>query len=274
MAPGPSRRPSRRQRLGELLLEAGAVDDTHLKAALMEQRKWGGKLGSLLVDMGFIREEALVSVLARQLELPSVDLDNAKVPERITERLRLDMAERHGVFPLKYEAEHRTLHLATSDPTNVEALQELEFATDSKVSPVVAAPSAIDRAIRRYYFGEETVSVPQLVAQQAAGQVIADPSPSAPGVAQTTFELDQLLGDAPVEKAARSPLPLKAPLPQPTGEAALRRELAVLREQLNSTEALLASQVRALRSLLEVLISSGLVSRQEYLERVHRTDPT
>jgi len=269
MVPPPPRRKIGRQRLGELLLEAGAVDDTHLKAALMEQRKWGGKLGSLLVDMGFIREEVLVGVLARQLGLPSVDLDAAPIPPRITEHLRLDMAERHGVFPLKWEKQHKTLWLATSDPSNAEALQELEFAADCKVSPVVAAPSAIDRAIRKHYFGEETVSVPL---SSEGEPVVPDPTPSAPGVVQTTYELDQLLGDGPLNKEARTPPPLRAPLPQPTGEAALRRELAVLREQLAATESLLSSQVRALRSLLEVLIASGLVSRDEYLERVHRSE--
>ena len=59
-----------RPKLGELLVMAGAIDQTQLGAALAEQRRFGHPLGTTLVRMGFLDEEALIRTLARQLKLP------------------------------------------------------------------------------------------------------------------------------------------------------------------------------------------------------------
>ncbi len=246
-----------RRRLGELLIDAGLLDETRLKAALAEQRMWGGRLGRTVVEMGLVDEVAMCKVLAQQLNLGTVALDTEKLPERITEMLRLDLAERYGVFPVTSDGGH-TLIVASSDPTNVEALQELEFATGLKITPVVATASAIDRAIRRYYFGESVSST------KAA-------TPGELGMDETTYELDQLLS-AP----AASPRPPQAKpvaAPPPPGELELlKREVTLLREQVDGQQGIISSQVRALRSLLEILIEAGLITRQEYLERVHRAE--
>lgn len=247
-----------RRRLGELLIEAGLLDETRLKAALAEQRKWGGRLGRTVVEMGLVDEVAMCTVLAQQLNLGTVSLDTEKLPERITEQLRLDLAERYGVFPVSSDGGH-TLVVASSDPTNVEALQELEFATGLKITPVVATASAIDRAIRRYYFGES------VSATRAA-------TPGELGIDETTFELDQLLSAPAASPRPPAPQAKAAPPPAPTDLDLLKREVTLLREQVDGQQGIISSQVRALRSLLEILIEAGLITRQEYLERVHRAD--
>lgn len=257
--------PGRRRRLGELLVEAGLLNEDHLKAALNEQRKWGGRLGRTVVEMGFVTEADMVHVLAQQLQLRTVDLDKAQLPDRITDCLRLDLAERYGVFPLGVDAHGHTLFVATSDPTNVEHVQELEFATNMKLELAVATGSSIDRAIRRYYFGENVVPTATI-------------RPDELGVNETTFELDELMGEAAAAPPSR-PEPRKtapagppAPAAVPGEVAALNHEVAVLREQVQALEAISTSQVRALRVLLEILIESGLVTREEYLEHLHRPD--
>jgi hypothetical protein len=65
------------------------------------------------------------------------------------------------------------------------------------------------------------------------------------------------------------PAPLEA---RPDVETRLRQEIAVLKEQVEALESITSSQVRALRSLLEILIESGLITREEYLARVHRPE--
>lgn len=260
-----ARTPNRlRRRLGELLIEAGVLDESRLKAALAEQRKWGGRLGRTVVEMGFVDESAMCRVLAQQLRLATVALDTDALPDRITEHLRLDLAERYGVFPVGYDPQARTLSIATSDPTNVEALQEIEFATSLKITPVVATASSIDRAVRRYYFGESVSST------KAA-------TPGELGMTETSFELDQLMSApaaSPRPPAPRPPQPQSPPPPPPADSRpevdALRKEIAILREQVDGMEGIISSQVRALRSLLEILIESGLITRDEYLERIHR----
>ena len=222
------------------------LDEARLRAALFEQKKWGGKLGRTLVEMGFIEEPEMMRVLAKQLHLQTVDLDTAPIPERIVENLRLDLAERYGVFPIAMDLRTKVLHVATADPSNVDALQELEFVTNLKVEPVVATGSSIERAIRRYYFGEVT-----------------NPSHAAspPAATETIFELDQLLG----ERSA--PPPTAAP-----NLEELKAALAQSKQQVAQLEQIAAGQVKALRTLLELLIESGLIGREEYLARLKQNE--
>lgn len=261
----------RRRRLGDLLLDAGLLKDEQLKAALNEQRKWGGRLGRTVIELGFVTETAMAEVLAKQLELPVVDLDTAEISDEAPKWLRIDICERYGVFPVGLNRANRTLSLATSDPTNVEHLNAVQFATNSKVLPVVATASAIERAIRKHYFGEhvETSDVTPVVTQPSPAPIAQPP----PQRADTAYELDSLLGGAEVaRKTLEIPIVMSSPTPVPTMEAQLRREVSVLREKVESLEEINTTQVRALRVLLEILIESGLVTRDEYLEKLHTPD--
>lgn len=274
MALAPS---SARRRLGQLLVEASLLSEEQLKAALLEQRKWGGRLGRTLVEMGFVTETAMVAVLAAQLQLRTIDLDAAALPRRVVDHLRLDLAERYGVFPLG--AEGNTLFLATSDPTNLEQLQELAFATAKRVQVAVTTASSIDRAIRKYYFGEH-VAASDAVHPRELGVVMYELDdkgrpPQAPPQAVPAAQV------GPGASPSVPPATAQPPPPRASGAAAapsgveleLRKEVAVLREQVDALETISASQVRALRGLLELLVESGLVSREEYLERLHAKEP-
>ena len=267
--------PARRRRLGDLLIESGLITEPQLKAALNEQRKWGGRLGRTVVELGFATETAIAQALAKQLELPSIDLDTAQLPAAAPTWLRLDLCERYGVFPLELNPAARGLRIATADPTNVEQLQALEFATNFKVLPTVATTSAIERAIRKYYFGEHIDAPPSAPRPQGA------PPKQERAFTDTSFELDALLGEPPRKTAELPAIVHPAPAAPAAAakaavtaintavEAQLRKEIAVLREKAEALEEVNASQVRALRVLLELLIESGLVTRDEYLEKLH-----
>lgn len=267
--------PARRRRLGELLIEAGVLDESRLKAALGEQKKWGGKLGRTLVEMGFVDEDSMMRALSRQLNLQALDLDAVSLPSSIVQLLRVDLCERYGVFPVGGDAKSRTLQIATSDPTNTEAMQELAVATNSKIVNVVATGSGIDRAIRRYYYGEgsappRTTTIPGPTPSSPSISVNEPPPPSA------SLDLDELLGNAPPRptnpKQPAIPQPPPLPAAPAFDEAAMKKEIALLKEQVDSLEKVTASQVRGMRGLVELLIESGLVSRDEYLVKVKKPD--
>ncbi len=249
------------------------LDESRLKSALGEQKKWGGKLGRTLVEMGFVDEDSMMRTLSRQLNLQALDLDAVSLPSSIVQLLRVDLCERYGVFPVGGDAKSRTLQLATSDPTNSEAMQELAVATNSKIINVVSTGSAIDRAIRRYYYGDGGAPRPA-PSRPAATPMVSQPPPPPPSA---SGDLDELLGNAPPRQmrsvAALLPTPVPPLPPEPIlGEAAMKKEIALLKEQLDSLEKVTASQVRGLRGLVELLVESGLVSRDEYLVKVHKPD--
>lgn len=251
----PSTQALRRRRLGELLIEAKALDQVRLQAALSEQRRWGGKLGRLLVEMGFIDERTMVRVLAMQLHLPTVDLDQATLPPNVVSHLRVDLAERYQVFPLQLDPSSKTLKLATADPTNLESLQELSFATNLKMEPMVATVSAIERAIRRFYYGEQPIEVAAL---------------QTPLVSEAVYELDEVVSDAQAPVSAEPALP-KPTVPAPlSAEQRLNMDVLVLREQVASLEQTMSTQARSLRALLELLIEADIIHRDEYFAKSHQ----
>lgn len=226
-------------------MDAGLLSEPQLKAALSEQRKWGGKLGRTLVEMGFLDEESMVAALSRQLGVPLVDLDKATLAPEVVQLLRVDLAERYGVFPLGGDARTKALQLATSDPTNVEALQELSFATGMKLQTSVATASSIDKAIRRLYYGESTISTETEL-------------PSTFGVSEAVFDPELLTRGGP------------AAGPNGSLPAEVSAKLEELSSKVAELERLVSGEVRALRGLLELLIERGVVSRDEYLQKVRR----
>jgi type IV pilus assembly protein PilB len=217
-----------------------------------------------------------------------VDLDTVKLPPKVTDLLRLDLAERYGVFPLGLDG--NTLLLATADPTNLEQIQELSFACAKRVQVAVATASSIDRAVRKYYFGEQVTPMETIHPRNLGVEIYeldekeppppGAPAAAAPATASIPTPMPQsappVLVPVPAPslapaQASSSPsglgVPTAAP-PQLNELVELRKELAALKDQVHALEGISASQVRALRALLELLIESGLVGRDEYLERL------
>jgi len=143
-----------RPRLGDELVAAGVITEAQLERALQEQSSWGGRLGQNLVTLGFLDEETLARTLSRHLQLPLVDLDRMEVAAEVVHLLPVGLAERYGLLPLGVEAKGGRLRLACFDPHHGEAMAEVATVTGRRPSLVLATPSAIQRAIRRHYYGE------------------------------------------------------------------------------------------------------------------------
>src|ERR1700687_5435364 len=87
-----------RKRLGQLLLELKAVDEHPLQSALGHQKQWGGKLGTILVQKGFIRDEEMVRVLSQHVGMPAVRLSDQTVDPRAVKMVSKQLAEKLQVF--------------------------------------------------------------------------------------------------------------------------------------------------------------------------------
>lgn len=250
--------PAKRRRLGELLIEAGVLDESQLQAALVEQKKWGGKLGRTVVELGYVDEDSMVRALSRQLKLPVVELDQVQLPPSVVQVLAVQLCERYGVFPLGSDARTKTVQLATSDPTNVDALRDIGVKTGYRVQIAVATGSSIDRAIRRMYYGEQTAASDTATPQRF-------------GVDEPTFDENEIsgVGPRPKKSAPRKPPPQRDPMAE-IESAAREAEVARLKDRISALEKQNAGQTRALRALVELLVQSGLVSRDEYLAKANQ----
>ena len=137
--------------LGRSLVEAGRLEERHLRAALDEQQSSGRRLGDILIRRGYVDDKAVARSLAAQLKLPFVE--GPLVSESVAlELIDGDLARARSILPLS--ATDRILRLAVSDPLDQETLEELRFSSGRHIDPVVATPSTIAEGIRAAYEGE------------------------------------------------------------------------------------------------------------------------
>ncbi len=144
-----------KKRIGELLIERGAIDDRQLTSALAFQREQGGRIGQALVTKGFLTEEQLVAALGEELSLPVIDIPN-QVDAEALKLLKASFCETHDAFPLHVDSApaggRRTLTLVLADPLDLPTLEEVEFTTGCRVQPALATTSQIRLAILRHYY--------------------------------------------------------------------------------------------------------------------------
>ena len=136
-------------RLGELLLREKRVTPTQLQEALTHQRANGGRLGTTLVKLGFLKDEDVTEVLSRQYGVPAIDLRDFELDAALVRLIPGETAAKYNVIPVTRTG--NTLTLAMTDPTNVFAMDDIKFRTGLHVEPVVASDTAIREAVAKHY---------------------------------------------------------------------------------------------------------------------------
>jgi hypothetical protein len=143
------------------------IDDFQLEAALSHQRNWGGKLGSIVVDLEFAREEDIARVISETMGVPYVNLFEPELSPDIFKVLKADMAKKFGVVPVRKEA--NALVLAMSDPLDIATMDNIRFITGLSIKPVLSMASEIKDAIRKYYDGEPVTRKSNVSFRESAG---------------------------------------------------------------------------------------------------------
>jgi type IV pilus assembly protein PilB len=131
--------------LGQMLEESGLLTPEQLKMAMDFQKSVGGKLGAIIVKLGFIEDQTLTNFIARQQGIPVVNLDELVVPENLFKRIPKKLIDKHHMVPIRHH--DGVLTVATSDPYDYEAIEEIQLAIDQRVELVLAARTQITRTI-------------------------------------------------------------------------------------------------------------------------------
>lgn len=144
------------RRLGDLLVESRVIDAEQLRAAIGHQSRWGGRLGEILVGLGFASERSITQALSRQLGLPEVDLSKVTISENVLSRVPFELCQRHRLIPLalRRDVKGPFLHVAMADPSDLEAIDDLRFQTGFRIEVAVSSEIEIEEAIRRHYHRE------------------------------------------------------------------------------------------------------------------------
>ena len=150
---GPGMMTERRQgslsRLDDRLVAEKLISTEQLQRALAEQKGSADKLGTILVRLGFITEDSLVSFLSKQYSIPAITVAQVDPDPDVLKLVPEQIAKKHSVLPIKRMG--NTLTLAMADPTNVFALDDVGFMTGLQIQPVVASEAAIRKAFERLY---------------------------------------------------------------------------------------------------------------------------
>jgi hypothetical protein len=136
----------RPKELGRLFIERGLISEEQLREALAESQRVGGLLGRVLIDLGYVTDADLVRALTEQVGLEFVDLEEMVPSEEVTSLIDEDLAWRYLAIPVGER--DGSLLVATSDPSNTVAFEEIAAATGRPVLPVVANRPEIARLIR------------------------------------------------------------------------------------------------------------------------------
>lgn len=171
-------------RIGEILLQEGVITPTQLESALATQHQRGRRVGSTMVELGWLHPDVLARALGKQLGVsPALSKHFAQIDPRVLRRLPAKLAVKHLAVPLGFSAKHaRTLIVAFVAPNDAAALQEIGFAVGARVQPSVASEHVVRAMLSRHYRAGS--SPPAFFALDAGNA--RDPSDDAPEILGNT----------------------------------------------------------------------------------------
>lgn len=142
-----------RERLGQLLLDSGVIDDEQLEIALDEQKTNGGMIGNILVSKGFVDKDTLYHYLERQVGVEYIDLDKCPISEEAIQLTPRKIAKKHNLIPIKVEDGALTVVMA--DPLNIFAIDDLRLSTGHDIKVLLGDIEIITNLLLEYYPQDE-----------------------------------------------------------------------------------------------------------------------
>jgi type IV pilus assembly protein PilB len=192
--PKPETRTSQKP-LGQLLKDMELVTEGQIQEALQVQRKKGGVLGEILVDLQYVSKEEILLALAAQMGMEVVDLSEFEIPPEVITKVPGTMAKAYNVIPIKWE--NGVLTVAMSNPHDVNVRDDLRHSLHCEVQGAVASEEAVAIALDKYY-GHRQQSLGTVLDEMAGADLqfeeIKDQKK------KSAYNVDDLVNSAPVVK--------------------------------------------------------------------------
>ena len=142
------------RRIGQVLVDLGFVTDDQLESLLEEQQAQAGeKLGKIAEEMALITDDQLAQALAEQMNMQVISLADAKLSEELVAMVTETMAQLYRVIPVAFE--HEVLTVATAEPEKLTVEDELRTFLGHEIRSVVCTNREIQDALDRYYASSE-----------------------------------------------------------------------------------------------------------------------
>ena len=136
-------------KIGEILCKEGYITGTQLEDALNYQKKNKGRLGNVLIKLGYIEDETIVNVLSRIHNYPAVLLSKTTPDPEVLKIVPYEMAKKYLAFPLRFKGEELVITMA--EPTDTSAVADLQNEVQKSISIGISTEQDIVEAYKTYY---------------------------------------------------------------------------------------------------------------------------
>src|SRR3984957_7138232 len=107
------------RRLGTILVDMGYLDDERLWNGLEEQKRSDNELlGKVAVRMGLVKEDQVLKALGEQLGMKVINLAQTTIPAEMTELVNESMASAFKLVPISQNKKDKSLTVALAEPQN------------------------------------------------------------------------------------------------------------------------------------------------------------
>jgi len=174
-----------KKRIGELLIDAEIITKRQLDEALAVQKKEGGKVVEILINLGILDTGKVAQFLSSQPGTPSIDIANYRVDREVLKYIPREFAVKNEVFPIDKMGKLLTVGMAF--PLDAATIKKLEEMTGLRVKALLCRPEDIRNAIARYY---EQLPVNAITPEDEAARISA--GARVDSVAQLVRQIDGL----------------------------------------------------------------------------------
>lgn len=187
-----------RDRVTDALFKKKLLVKSDLDKALEILKQKGGKLSDILVGMGLVSRNDIISILSEELGLPPIDLARYKISPEIIKLIPKKVAKNYQVIPVSKMGNFLTIAIA--DPLNVFALDDIAAITKHKISVVIASNKEIEEAFAEYYNPGGHEAIEKIIDEINPDQDIEVLEDGAEALSSS--QLLKLTQDAPIVKIA------------------------------------------------------------------------
>lgn len=154
--------------LGELLTNLGLVTPEQVREALKEQKVTRKKIGQILVEKGYLTDNALISALNMQLGIPKITPHPSLIDKSLLKGVNETFLRKNEALPAFKQGRELTVLMA--DPLNQAAIADLEKFFGCKIQPAIASAEEIQNAITQCFRVDPTAGAADAQKDLVIGQ--------------------------------------------------------------------------------------------------------
>jgi len=153
-------------------MQYGIITEGQLREVLTEQKKEGGKIGEVLINLGYATQQNINEVLEYQLGIPFVDLEEYEISKDATKTITESLAKRHILIPIRIT--ETDLYVAMEDPLNIFAIDDVKIFSGKEIVPMLANEASILNAIEIHYGKQQAMDAAEEYKQEHAVELVPD----------------------------------------------------------------------------------------------------